>query len=93
MRTTTRRSDTHTIANDLHVFAQLACFSLDLDTVVQEFFEIRANSCVKDAVLRRFVVIKDEFVLRTSFSCGFNLSCRSDNAPDWVAGEAHHGWR
>jgi len=90
---TTRRSDTRTIANDLNVFAQLACFSLDLDTVVQEFFKIRADSCVKDAVLRRFMVIKDKFVLGTSFSCCFNLSWGSDNAPDWVAGEAHHDWR
>jgi len=50
----------HTIPNNLDVLTQLARLAFDLDTVVEEFFEI---SPVEDAIGSRFRVVDDEFVL------------------------------
>lgn len=50
----------HTVPNNLDIFAKLARLAFDLNTVVEEFFKIRA---VEDAIGSRLRVVDDEFVL------------------------------
>ncbi len=56
-----------TITGDLHIVTKLTCLAIDLDTVMEVFFEGRA---VKDTVACGARVVNDELVLSSSFSGG-----------------------
>ena len=56
---------TRTITDDLDVLAELSSFTLDLDTVMEEFLKV---SSVEDAVRSRLREVNGEFVL-----CGSTL--------------------
>jgi len=55
------------IPNNLDVLAKLAGFPLNLDAVVEKFFEI---STVEDSISSRFRVVNDKFVLGGRTFCG-----------------------
>jgi hypothetical protein len=58
---------------NLHVLAKLPSFSINLDSVVQEFFEIRT---VKDTVTSRFGVVDHKLMLGGCGFCGGGLGLR-----------------
>lgn len=59
-----------TVTGDLHTFAQLAGLAIDLDTVVEELFEIRS---VENTISSRLRVVNDEFVLCSNSLSGGGL--------------------
>ena len=63
----------HTLPVDLDALAKLAGLAVDLDTVVQELLEARAD---KDTVARRARVVNDELVLSSSRLSGGGLGLR-----------------